>query len=337
MDAHTTSANEPVSPSASLRAGISIAGILFLAAADMTIVSTLLPSIAASIGGEALFPWLMSIFMAAMALSGMCAGALADRHGIRTILTLAVSIFLGASALAGLAPDIHMLLLARLAQGIGAGMIIVLSYSSLSLLYGLAQHGKAQGMIGLTWGVAAVIGPLLGLAALHFFSWRFLFLINVPIGLVCLAVFRTCFPKLSFVDRRPFDWPAQMAFGALLFIGMLALSAPGLGLAGTKLAALLTVAAVSLTLLLVRVLRQPAASPLPLPFLRDRGLIALVFIVPGASMGLYAAITFLPLVLAGTPDAAARLPLGITAAAASFVVSSAVSSRFVDRHGRRWP
>lgn len=355
-------ARAPGGASRHRRITASLMGLLFLGALDMTLVSSLLPTLGGALGAPALQPWLMSLFMAAMALSGLAAGALADRHGSRAVMSAAVALFVTASLGAGLAPDMAVLLLARVGQGAGAGMIIVLAYAALSLLEGPAGCGRAQGLIGLTWGAAALAGPLIGLLVLQGLSWRAAFLVPVPVGLALLAVFRHALRpgrpaassptvralsaassqaaggELGPSGARPLDLPAQAAFGGLLFLVMLLLSAPLLALDGLHCAVLGGGALVAAAVLGWRVRRDPSVSPLPLAFLCDPALRALLAGVPMASMGLYAAITFLPQLLgAARPGAAGStgLSAGIAAAAGSFVAASFLASPLVRRHGSR--
>jgi MFS family permease len=325
---------EPVAADVRHVAAAGIIGILFLAAADVTMVSALLPAIASAISGRELFPWLMSIFMATMALSGMAAGALADRHGVRRMLSLSVLLFLLASAGAGLAPDMPFLLVARAIQGLGAGMIIVLAYSSLAFLYGMGRHTRVQALISMTWGIAAVLGPLLGVWIAATLGWRWIFAINLPIGVLCLLAFRRSVPSGIAAKCRPgFDWTAHAAFSVVIFALMLGTSAHSLGLHDAAVGALSILAMLSLWVLSRRVRRDPASSPLPLTFFRTRGLAILVIIVPCASMGLYASLTFLPMAMAHSGPNAGRLSWVIIAAAASFVTSSSVAGALVRRMG----
>jgi MFS family permease len=315
-------------------AALGILGLLFIAAADVTVVSTLLPVIATAMGDRALFPWLMSIFMASMALSGMCAGALADRYGVRRMLVSAVLVFMAASALAGAAPNMHVLLAARMLQGVGAGMIIVLSYSSLALIYGMAEHTRVQTLISVTWGIAALLGPLLGMFIAHTFGWRFVFIVNIPIGLICLAVFACCVPTtLCASTLRPFDWRAQLAFAVFVFVLMLGISANSLRLHAQTLSLLAMAGLLSLWVLRRRIQQEPDVAPIPTAFFRTRSLATLVVVVPCASMGLYASITFLPMAIEQSSVDAGFMPVIIVAAAMSFVVASCLAGMLVRRWG----
>jgi predicted MFS family arabinose efflux permease len=219
-------------------------------------------------------------------------------------------------------------------QGLGAGMIIVLSYSSLAFLYGMARHTHVQTLISTTWGTAAVLGPLLGVWIAAVLGWRWIFAINIPVGVVCLLAYRRSVPPRIVMERHQgFDWLAHLAFSLLIFALMLGVSAHSLHLHGPALGGLLLLAIVCLWALWWRVRRDPAASPLPLAFFRSRGLLICVAIVPCASMGLYASLTFLPMVLAHSAVHASVLPWVIIAAAASFVASSSLAGALVKRVG----
>ena len=139
---------------------------LFLAAMDTTIMGTLLPVIRQQLGHPELYAWLVSGFMACMALTGPLAGALADRHGARLPLNLALLLFLAGSLLGTLTHNMLWLIVARALQGLGAGMLIVLSYAALAQLHP-TQRGLAQARISMIWGAAAMLGPLAGWLISH--------------------------------------------------------------------------------------------------------------------------------------------------------------------------
>ena len=314
-----------------------ILAVLFLAATDTTIIGTLLPVIAGSIGGgQALFPWLMSGFMVAMALAGPLTGALADRYGVRAVLTWAILIFLAGSGGAALAPTMLVLVLARVVQGAGAGMIIVLSYASLAIIYGAAQRGRVQSMVSLVWGVAAIVGPLAGLAFTHAFGWRAAFLVNMPVGLVCLLVLRS--KALSAHVRRgvAIDYSAQGLFALVLLGVMVALSAAQVGLSRDTFWSMLFMAGAAAVLLALRIMGRPQSSPVPLAFFRQRSLAVAMVIVICGSIGLYASITLVPIALHArhTIDTA-QTGIIVLLAALGFVVSSAVCGMKIQAVGYR--
>ena len=329
------STTHPPAPGAAAPA---ILAVLFLAATDTTIVGTLMPQIAGSIGGQALFPWLMSGFMATMALCGPLAGALAARHGVRSVLVWAMLIFLAGSAGAALAPAMPALIAARLLQGAGAGMIIVLSYAALAMLYGPARRGRVQSLVSLVWGAAAIAGPLAGLGVSAAFGWRAAFLLNLPVGLVCLLVLR----KQPFGAHAPrgmvIDYVAQACFALCVLGLMVALSASRLGLSRPLLGGLLALAACALAGLLARIRMRPASSPVPLAFFRDRALCVAMLIVVCGSIALYTSITLVPSALHARHAAdGAQTGVVVVLAALGFVLGSALCGWRIGVLGYRLP
>ncbi|MFM9437547.1 MFS family permease [Janthinobacterium sp. CG_23.3] len=318
------------------RVAFAILAVLFLAATDTTIIGTLLPVIAESIGGHDLFPWLMSGFMVTMALFGPLTGALADRYGVQSILTWAILIFLAGSGAAALAPNMLMLVGARLVQGAGAGMIIVLSYASLAILFGAEKRGKVQSMVSIVWGVAAIVGPLAGLLFTHAFGWRAAFLINMPVGLVCLLVLRS--KALSVHVRRgvPVDYVAQFYFAVVVLGVMVALSAGQVDLRRATFWSMLALSLLGMLALALRIRSRPASSPIPPAFFRDRALSAAMIIVVCGSIALYASITLVPIALhASHAISGAQTGVIVLLAALGFVVSSAVCGMRIQSVGYR--
>ena len=162
--------------------------MLFLAATDGTIMSTLLPSVADKLGDLDLYPWIMSAFLLPLALIAPLSGAMADRFGATLVMVAGILLFLFASVAAALSPSLPWLIAARVGQGAGAGMIIVLSYTLLAILYGPEKRGRMQGILSSVWGLAAIFGPLLGTALNATLGWRWIFWINLPVGLLGLIL-----------------------------------------------------------------------------------------------------------------------------------------------------
>lgn len=314
-----------------------ILAVLFLAATDTTIIGTLLPVIAGSVAGSpGLHPWLMSGFMIAMALAGPLTGALADRYGVRAILSCAILIFLAGSGGAVLAHDMFQLVLARIVQGAGAGMIIVLSYASLAIIYGAQQRGRVQSMVSIVWGVSAIFGPLAGLLLTKAFGWRAAFLINLPVGLIVLLILRS--QALGQHVRRgvALDYTAQGLFAVMLLGCMVALSAAEVGLSHDVFVTMVALTVIGLAGLLLRVRSRPQGSPVPLAFFRERSLrVAMVIVICG-SIGLYASITLVPTALQTLHVIdTAQTGVIVLLAALGFVISSATCGMLIQRAGYR--
>ena len=170
---------------------VSVLGMLLamlLAALDQTIVATALPRVVADLGGLDQFAWVFTAYMLASTTSIPIMGKLSDMYGRKRVLAGGVAIFLLGSALCGGAQDMLQLILFRALQGLGAGSIIANSYAVVGDVFPPAQRGKWVGIVGVVFALAIVVGPLAGGYVTDHFGWRWIFLLNLPVGFVALMV-----------------------------------------------------------------------------------------------------------------------------------------------------
>lgn len=306
---------------------------LFLAAVDSTIVSTVLPTLSHQLGHPALYPWIMSAFLLPVALFAPLAGACGDKFGVSATLKSCLLLFLAASVLAALSPTMPLLIVARALQGVGAGGIIVLSYSLLAALFDASKRGKMQGMLSGVWGLAAILGPLLGSLLAATLGWRAIFWFNIPVGLAALLLLMMS-PSVSQGAAKPrLDLGAQLALIILACSLLLLVSRPaGLSIVTGMPGAALVVA---LLLLIIRVRQRPASSPVPLAFFNQRDLFAVMLLVLLSSAGLYASVTLLPLALSQQAGTTISTGLLIMLAALGWVIGAAFCGGKLARVGYR--
>src|SRR4051812_19765614 len=155
-----------------------------LVALDSTIIATAVPSVVRDLGGFSHFPWLFSIYLLTAAVTTPLYGKLADVLGRRPVMFFGIAVFLLGSVLCGAAWSMLTLIVFRAVQGIGAGAIQPMSMTIIGDLYSVEERARVQGYVAGVWGVASVIGPTLGGVFADYLSWRWIFFVNLPLGLV---------------------------------------------------------------------------------------------------------------------------------------------------------
>jgi EmrB/QacA subfamily drug resistance transporter len=156
----------------------------FLSAIEGTIVSTATPQIASDLGGVQLISWIVSIYLLTMVVATPVFGKVADLFGRKPVFIIGTIVFLLGSILSGLSQSMVQLILFRAVQGIGAGALVPVTFTIIGDLYKYEQRAKIQGLISAMWGVAGILGPITGGLLVDYVSWRWIFYLNLPFGLV---------------------------------------------------------------------------------------------------------------------------------------------------------
>jgi EmrB/QacA subfamily drug resistance transporter len=217
---------EPVAPDLSRRQMnvlfATIALGMLLAALDQTIVATALPTIVGDLGGGAHVSWVVTSYLITNTIATVLAGKFGDLFGRKRVFQVSTALFVIASGLCGLANSMTWLVGWRAVQGIGAGGLMVTAMALIADIIPLRERGKYQGMLGAVFGVATVIGPLLGGLLTDHLSWRWCFYVNLPIGIAVILISARTMPTLTATLRPVIDY---------LGIVLIAVGAGGLTLA----------------------------------------------------------------------------------------------------------
>ena len=312
---------------------------MFLAALDQTIVGPVMPKIVGDLHGQDYYTWVTTIYLLTSTVSVPIYGKLSDLYGRKPVLMIGITLFLVGSALSGLSQDMWMLVLFRGIQGLGAGSLFPIALAVIGDLFTPAERGKYQGFFGLVFGLAFLLGPGLGGALTDAFSWHAIFYVNIPIGLIALAVIWRLLPNIRHVERvGTIDYPgvATLVLGLVpILIGFTIAETSGFG--EPTVWAWLIGGLVFLGIFVVVERRSPEPI-IPLHLFRNRTFSSSMVSIFFATFGFGALIIFLPfyfLIVEGatfTESGYRFLPFMF-----GLIVSSIASGQLVSRTGRYKP
>ncbi len=340
LELSTLAADLPARPAAQRRLGPIFTGlmlVLLLAALDSTIVATALPTIVGDLGGLTKLSWVTSAYLLGQTAVTPLYGKLGDQLGRKRVLQSAVVLFLFGSALCGLSQSITELIAFRAIQGLGAGGLIVLVQASVGDVVTPRERGRYQGLFGAVFGLASVAGPLLGGLIVEHLSWRWIFYVNLPVGLLALSVISVTLPATATGTRsRPtIDYLGAGTLAAALSAIVLVASLGGTTWPwDSTQVVVVSIAAIALLWVFVAVERRAKEPVLPLSLLSNEvfRVAALLSLIVG--FALFGSVTFLPLffqtVFHASPTGAG---LRLIPLLGGLVTTSILSGRLITRTG----
>lgn len=307
---------------------------MFLSVLSQTVLATAMPHVIADLGGFDRYTWASNAYLIASTVAIPITGRLSDIYGRRVFLILGLVIFTVCSIPAGLSQSMNQLVASRALQGIGGGIIMASSFAASADLFPPQARGNFQAFAGLAFGIAAVIGPLLGGFITDNFAWNWIFLLNVPVGIPVLLIV-LAFPGIRpEVEDRRLDYPGMATLALAVVSILVALS---WGVSGSALALGLLAFGLAMAAVFARIESKSDFPIMPLEIYRDRTVAVSVIVVLLTGFGLYGSVLFTPLFFQGTMDASAASSGSVLAPMIVGIVLGAIlSGRLLARMGGRY-
>ncbi|MGI8829317.1 MAG: MDR family MFS transporter [Candidatus Limnocylindria bacterium] len=312
---------------------------VFLSALDQTVVGTALPRIVTDLSGNELYVWVVTIYLLTATVTGPIYGKLSDQFGRRPMMMIGVSLFLFGSLLCGLSQEMWQLIVFRGIQGMGAGAIFPIALAVIGDLFSPRERGKYQGLFGAVFALASILGPALGGVLTDTISWHWIFLINLPLGLVALVVLWRLLPSVSHPEVvRKVDYLGAAVFTAALVPFLLGLTNAQSGDWTDPQVGGLILIGLALGAVFIWVESRAIEPILPLELFRNRTVAASITATFLITFGFFGGVIFIPrwfqfvLGSSATESGYQMLPLML-----GVMLSSIISGQIVARTGRyKW-
>jgi len=264
---------------------------LFMAAMETTVVATAMPTVVADLGALELYGWVGAVYLLGNTVAMPIYGKLSDLYGRKPLMLVGIALFLLGSMASGLSQSMVQLIAFRALQALGAGGLQTLAFTVAGDIFEVKERARIQGVFGAVWAVAGMSGPFLGGVLVRFLSWRWVFYVNVPVGILAAVLYVLAFHES--VERRP----AKLDIPGAFFVTGAVVS---LLLGTSRVAPMITVPlAIALGAIMIAVERRASDPVIPLDLLGQKviGLSCVLGGVVGASM--MSVLTYLPLYLQG--------------------------------------
>ncbi|HSE39860.1 MAG TPA: MDR family MFS transporter [Acidobacteriota bacterium] len=310
---------------------------MFLAALEATVVGTAMPTVIAALGGLQHYSWVFSAYLLTSTVTVPVWGKLSDLYGRRRLFQIGVGVFLLGSILSGLSTSMFQLIVFRAIQGLGAGALVPLAMTIIGDIYTLQERTRMQALFSGVWGFASIVGPIIGGFLTDQLSWRWVFFINIPFGLLSSLIIGASLKEPKLRQRPIIDYAGAITLMSSVTLLMLALVESGTMQALLTLRnLLLLLGSALLAILFVRIERRTKEPILPFSLFRNR--VVSIAVTAGFLIGIamFGSISFIPLYAQGTRgDTATEAGSLLTPLMLSWVTLSVIGGRFLLKAGYR--
>jgi EmrB/QacA subfamily drug resistance transporter len=310
--------------------------VMLLAALDSTIVATALPTIVGELGGLSRLAWVVTAYLLAQTVVTPLYGKLGDLYGRKKVVQVAIIIFLAGSVLCGLSRSMMQLIVFRAIQGLGGGGLMVTTQAVVGDIVPLRERGRYQGIFGAVFGLASIAGPLIGGYFTTHLSWRWIFYINLPLGIVAIAVLAATLPSRANRVKHSIDYAGSVLLAAVLSSIILATDIGGSAYPwGSPIVLGLIAVAIASLVAFLFVERRAAEPVLPLRLFQNMSFTISTTVGLIVGFALFGSVTYLPLFLQIVKgDSPTASGLRMLPMMGGMLVSSIISGQLISRRGK---
>ncbi len=279
---------------------------MFIAALEATVVGTAMPTVISSLGGLNHYSWVFSAYLVTSTVTVPVWGKLSDLYGRRLLYQLGIAVFLLGTLLSGLSTSMTQLIVFRAIQGLGAGALVPLGMTIIGDIFTLEERAKMQAYFSGVWGLSSVVGPVVGGFITDQISWRWVFFINLPVGIIAAIIIGLALKEPKLTEKPKIDYAGAALLMIAISLLMLAL------VESATLAALLTLENIlliggAIVLLIIFFIVEKRASDPIIPFDLFKNRTVSVSVTAGflGGVAMFGAISFIPLFAQGALGATA--------------------------------
>ena len=309
--------------------------VLLLGALDQTIVATALPTIVGELGGLEHLSWVVTAYLLAQTIVTPLLGKLGDLYGRKSMLQTAIAVFLAGSALCGASRTLPQLIVFRAIQGLGGGGVMVTTQAVVGDIFSPRERGRYQGIFGAVFGLASIAGPLLGGYFTTHLTWRWIFYINLPVGIVALAVLTAALPSRLTRVHHAIDYAGFASLAVALAALTLLTGRSGTGERSPSATVALIAAAAIAGIIFLVVERRAKEPVVPLRLFANRAFASASTVALIVGFALFGSVTYLPLFLQTVEGASpTQSGLQMVPMMVGMLIMSILSGQIISRSGK---